>query len=68
MVKLIHADGFYSEEEASKLKYVVDGLMVSVETKGKEQFLRIVEVVPKPPQESYQRIFRAAKNLARESP
>ena len=39
------------------------GLMVSVETKGKEQFLRIVEVVPKPPQESYQRIFRAAKKL-----
>jgi hypothetical protein len=40
------------------------GIMVSVET-GNDgvQFLRLIEIVPNPPQESYKRIFEAAKML-----
>lgn len=40
------------------------GIMVSVETaKDGSQFLRLVEIVPHPPQESYARIFEHAKRL-----
>lgn len=39
------------------------GLMVSVERNEKEQFLRVIELTPDPPQESYQKIFNSAKKL-----
>lgn len=40
------------------------GIMVSVETtKDGEQFLRLIELWPNPPQESYKKIFEAAKML-----
>lgn len=40
------------------------GIMVSVETNSDgSQFLRLVEVMPDPPQETYKRIYEAAKIL-----